>query len=177
MANPKYDRTEALHRQKELLLKKRKRLDDLIGLLDNTLKGGNTMSFKEFDMSEIEKAKSEYAAEVKERWGNTDAYAESAKKTSGYGKEDWEKINDEGSAILAEFGKCRNLEPGCEEAQSLVKKWQDHITANFYHCTKEILAGLGQMYVADERFTENIDKNGQGTAQFMADAIAVYCAK
>jgi hypothetical protein len=52
-----------------------------------------------------------------------------------------------------------------------VKKLQDHITGNYYLCTNEILAGLGQMYVGDERFKANIDKNGDGTAEFVSQAI------
>nr|MBQ8253560.1 TipAS antibiotic-recognition domain-containing protein [Lachnospiraceae bacterium] len=67
--------------------------------------------------------------------------------------------------------------PDSEEAQALAKKWQDYITENFYTCTKEILAGLDVMYTADERFRANINKHGDGTAEFMADAIKVYCAK
>ena len=57
----------------------------------------------------------------------------------------------------------------------MVKKWQNFITENYYSCTEEILAGLGEMYVADERFRENIDRHGDGTAQFMGDAITAYC--
>lgn len=61
------------------------------------------------------------------------------------------------------------------EAQALVAKLQAHITANYYTCTDEILAGLGQMYVADERFSKNIDKYGEGTAEFVSNAIVVFC--
>lgn len=144
MANPKYDREEALCRQKELLLKKRKRLDELIRLLDDTLKGDGTMSFKEFDMSGIEKAKREYAAEVQERWGDTPAYAESAKRTASYGKEDWENINNEGSAILAEFGRCRMLEPDSAEAQALVKRWQSILRHASITVQKKFCQDLGR---------------------------------
>ena len=78
---------------------------------------------------------------------------------------------------MAQFAMCMKAEnaPDSAEAQSLVKTLQEHITANYYHCTKEILAGLGQMYVADERFQNNIDKHGKGTAAFIRDAIQVYC--
>ena len=62
-----------------------------------------------------------------------------------------------------------------EDFKELVKKLQGYITENYYHCTDEILSGLGQMYVADQRFKDNIDKHGEGTAEFTADAIAVYC--
>ncbi|MEG1812110.1 MAG: TipAS antibiotic-recognition domain-containing protein [Clostridia bacterium] len=79
--------------------------------------------------------------------------------------------------MLKRFGESRDLPPERDEAQALVARWQAYITANFYRCTNEILAGLGQMYVGDERFTENIDQNGIGTAAFMARAIEIYCAK
>ena len=73
------------------------------------------------------------------------------------------------------FGECRNIKPDSREAQALVKKWQNYITSYFFDCTIEILSGLGLMYIGDERFTRNIDKNGKGTAAFMAAAIGIYC--
>ena len=79
--------------------------------------------------------------------------------------------------ILAAFAACREEAPEQTEAQKLVGQLQDYITANYYHCTKEILAGLGQMYVADERFRKNIDKHGDGTAAFISRAIAAYCSR
>ena len=83
-------------------------------------------------------------------------------------------LEGEGETILSEFGKNRSLAPDSAEAQALVKKWQAYITSNFYTCTKEILSCLGQMYVGDERFTQNIDQYGAGTAAFMAAAIEIY---
>lgn len=175
MTNPHYDKAEALTKHRELLLQKRNRIDGLICLVDNTLKGNNDMSFKQFDMTEFEVTKKKYAAEVKERWGDTAAYAENEEKTRGYDRDQWKMLSGEGEAILREFGKNRDIQPGSNEAQSLVKKWQNYITANFYHCTKEILSCLGLMYIGDERFTKNIDQNGEGTAAFMAAAIEIYC--
>lgn len=177
MTNPHYDRDEALNKHKTLLVQKRNRLNSLIDLLNHTLKGENNMSFKQFDMTEIERAKKEYAAEVKERWGNTSAYAESETKTHNYDDAQWKILNGEGAAILREFGEYRKIAPDSDTAQELVEKWQHYITANFYNCTKEILSCLGLMYVGDERFTKNIDKNREGTAQFMANAIAIYCSR
>lgn len=84
------------------------------------------------------------------------------------------RLADEGEAILAEFGKNRAPPPTCAQAQALVKKWQAYLTANYYNCTGEILACLGQMYVGDERFVQHIDRYGTGTAAFMAAAIAAY---
>lgn len=86
-------------------------------------------------------------------------------------------LDGEGAAILSEFGQNRHLDPMSPEAQALVKKWQAYITANYYKCTTSILSCLGQMYVGDERFTQNIDKLGAGTAAFMAAAIETYCQR
>lgn len=175
MNQPSYSRDETLRRQKELLQMKQERLQRLIGLIDSNLKGEYDMSFEEFDMSEIEKVKETYASEVKERWGNTDAYAQSEQKTKGYTKEDWKRITEESDEIMKTFADLRESAPDAKATQEAVKKWQDFITANYYDCSKEILAGLGSMYVADERFRQNIDKFGEGTAQCMSDAIAAYC--
>ena len=107
----------------------------------------------------------------------TDVYAEYEKKASGYDDAQWKKLDGEGAAILSEFGQNRHLDPMSREAQALVKKWQAYITANYYNCTTPILSCLGQMYVGDERFTQNIDKFGAGTAAFMAAAIEMYCRR
>ena len=115
--------------------------------------------------------------EASERWGNTDAYREHEQKTKNYTKEKWAEINGGLMAIFAEFAKCKNngFDANSTEVQTLVVKLQEYITQNYYACTDEILAGLGQMYVADERFKKNIDKYGEGTAEFVAEAIAFFC--
>ena len=120
-----------------------------------------------------------YETESRERWGNTDAYSEHEQKTKNYTKEKRDEANDGLMAIFAEFAVCMKsgANVDSDEAQALVAKLQAHITANYYTCTDEILAGLGKMYVADERFKKNIDKYGDGTAVFASDAIEVYCRK
>ena len=122
---------------------------------------------------------SNYDIEVKERWGETDAYKEYAEKTVGYAKDKWQQVNDGLNAVLAKFAECMNSghTADSDDAQTLVKELQTHITENYYTCTNEILAGLGQMYVCDERFKNNIDKNGEGTAEFVSEAINIYCKK
>ena len=117
-----------------------------------------------------------YKTEARERWGNTDAYCEHDQKTKNYTKEKWAEANDGMMAIFAEFATCKESGASADsaEAQALVAKLQAHITANYYTCTDEILAGLGKMYVADERFKKNIDKCGEGTAEFAANSISVY---
>ena len=118
-----------------------------------------------------------FETEVHERWGNTDAYREHEKKTKNYTKEKWAEVNDGLMAIWAEFAERKNngFATNSSEAQSLVGKLQEYITQNYYTCTNEILVGLGQMYVADERFKKNIDKYGEGTAEFVSNSIVVFC--
>ena len=120
-----------------------------------------------------------YKTEVRSRWGATDAYREHKQKTRNYTKEKWAEANDGLMAIFAEFAACKasGARVDSAEAQALVAKLQAHITANYYTCTDEILAGLGKMYTCDERFKKNIDKYGNGTAEFAADAIASYTKK
>ena len=116
-----------------------------------------------------------YKTEARERWGDTNAYREHEKKTKNYTQEKWAEANDGLMAIFAEFAACKGRGASADsvEAQALVAKIQAHITENYYTCTDEILAGLGKMYVADERFKKNIDKYGVGTSAFIADAIDV----
>ena len=122
---------------------------------------------------------SDYKTEARSHWGNTDAFREHELKTKNYTKEKWAEANDGMMAIFAEFATCKNngVSADSAEAQALVAKLQLHITENYYTCTDEILAGLGKMYVADERFKKNIDKYGEGTAEFAATAIEAYCRK
>jgi hypothetical protein len=118
-----------------------------------------------------------YDTEARERWGDTDAYREHEQKTKNYTKETWAEANDGMMAIFAEFAECKNngYVANSPKVQSLVGKLQEYITQNYYACTCEILAGLGQMYIGDERFKKNIDKYGEGTAQFASEAIGVFC--
>ena len=118
----------------------------------------------------------DYEPEARSRWGNTDAYREHEQKTKNYTKEKWAEANNGLMAIFAEFAACKDSGASADSAaaKELVTKLQAYITANYYTCTDEILSGLGKMYVADERFKKNIDKCGDGTAEFTAKAIKVY---
>ena len=120
-----------------------------------------------------------YKTESLERWGNTDAYREHEQKTKNCTKEKWAEANDGLMAIFAEFAALKNSGAAADsaEAQALVAKLQAHITENYYTCTDVILAGLGQMYVADDRFKKNIDKYGEGTAEFVSEGIRIYVEK
>ena len=173
LSSPNYNKSKALKEQKHLLILKKERLERLISAIDSAVKGENVM--KAFDNSEFEK----YKAEAKEKWGSPDAYKEHTERTKNYSKQKWNDLTVGMDHIMAEFAICmkNSKMPDSEEVQNLVKMLQSHITENYYLCTNEILAGLGQMYVADERFKNNIDKHADGTAAFICEAITVYCSK
>lgn len=164
--DPHFDQSAALTDQIRMLELRQAQLGRLIALARETLEtGGISMKFDAFDRTEQER----YAAEVKKKWGGTSAYQEyQAREKSG-------NPADLMNCFTA-LGKLRHLDPGAAEVQSAIRDLQQFITGHFYTCTPEILAGLGQMYTADDRFRENIDKaGGEGTAQFAARAIAIYC--
>jgi DNA-binding transcriptional MerR regulator len=170
LSSPNYDKSKSLKEQKQLLTLKRERLDRLIFAIDGALKGENMMTA--FDNSDFEK----YKSEVQEKWGETEAYRQYEENTKNYSEEKWNDLSEGMEHIMAEFAVCmKKGSPDSEEAQNLVKMLQNHITANYYLCTNEILSGLGQMYVGDERFKSNIDKHSSGTAEFICKAIGVYC--
>lgn len=176
VSSPDYDKQNALKEQKHLLTLKKERLERLISALDGAMKG-EMVNMNVFDNSEFEAKREEYAKEAREKWGDTAAYQESEKKTADYSADRWKQVNAAMDERIAEFANCKrkSFAPDSREAQALAKRWQDYITENYYTCTKEILAGLAEMYVADERFRSNIDRHGDGTAQFMSDAIKAYC--
>lgn len=177
MENPVYDARKAMKRQRKLLDMQRKRIDAMIERLDEAMMGMGAPKPEVFDMSEIEKVKNQYACETKARWGNTAAYQESEKRTAQYSEADWQRIQEGMAYLFEQFAAVRELDPTDLRVQDLVVQWQQYMTDHFYICTDEILAGLGQMYTADERFKANIDRSGEGTADCMARAIAHYTAK
>ncbi len=175
ISSPNYNKQQALESQKQLLKLKIERLEKIVAAIERGEKGEQIMDFKAFDKSEIDS----YKNEVKSRWGDTAAYKESEEKTAGYTADKWNDVAEGLNAIIAEFSLVRASGEAAEgeKAAALVKKLQDFITETQYHCTKEILSSLGEMYVSDERFKNNIDKSGEGTAQFMSEAIKSYCSK
>ncbi|NLC68866.1 MAG: MerR family transcriptional regulator [Clostridiaceae bacterium] len=186
VTSSQYDRKQALIRQGELLNRKAERLKALAELAIKTsrsIEGSVNTSmnkkemFKEFDMSRITEHKNKYAGEVKQRWGNTDAYMESQAKTAAYTEEDWKRIHKFQLSNVEQMARLfkQGVAAESDEVQRLVKEFQQFITDNFYNCTKDILRGLGEMYVADERFKAYFDKYAEGLAVFVSKAIQHYC--
>ena len=175
--SPGYDRAEALRRQKALLLKKRERLDKLIRLVERSSRGEDTMNFDAFDRKEIEHMQEEYAREAKERWGGTAAYRQSAERQEKRSAEENEALGAQFTALFEEFAALRDRDPAGAEAAELVGRLRDFIHTHYYDCTPDILLGLADMYEADERFRQNIDRAGEGTAVFAAAAIRACCGQ
>lgn len=171
---PGFDRRAALNDQIHLLELQREHIDRLLTDAREMQKnGGKIMSFSVFDKKQQEA----FAAEAKQRWGSTDAYRESQTKTAGKSEEQLRQDGSDLMAFFARLGWLKSGDPNGDEAQSVVAELQRFITEHYYNCTKQILSGLGQMYVADERFKANIDNaGGEGTAEFAAKAIEFYCA-
>ena len=171
--SPDFDPMEALTQQIHLLELQRKHLDNLISHARKIQTTGVfSMDFSTFDTTELD----QYTAEAKARWGKTKAWQEYEQKAAGQTAEQKQSTGDALMDIFARFGKIRHLSPESQEAQELVAGLQDFITRHYYTCTKPILQGLGQLYIAGDSMTENIDKaGGEGTARFAHDAIEIFC--
>lgn len=172
---PGFDKAKALDQQIQLLTLKKEHLQDLIELAKRLKRGEmKTMEFKAFDTSKID----EYAERAKAEWGDTREYKEFEEKDRTRTPGEQEEIIAQMMGLFVEFGAMKGEAPDSPKAQDQVKKLQDFISEHFYHCSNEVLAGLGVMYGAGGEFTENIDAAaGEGTAQFAAQAIAAYCAR
>lgn len=171
--NPDFDPSEAIAQQIELLELQYKHIGELITFAREIQNQGvKTMNFDVFDKSEIEKFKEE----AKEKWGKTVAYQEYEQKAATQNECNYDKMANELMTIFSEIGILKQLSPNDEAVQKKISALQKFITDNYYVCTNEILSELGEMYVYDERFKKNIDKaGGDGTAEFVRQAIAMYC--
>ena len=167
LSSPDYDKHQALSCQRKLLLAKKERLEQLIKAIDCVEKGEGFMKTK----NEYEVLKSQYAEEAKQRWGNTAAYKEFEQRHTDHSQA--VALLD---AVFEEFAELNRagVSPESEPAKITVEKLQQCITDNFYTCTDDILKGLGQMYVADDRFRKNIDRHGEGTAEYASACIKQY---
>jgi DNA-binding transcriptional MerR regulator len=182
VARPGYSRAAALRRQKTMLESRAGHLLQMIDAVDRAI-AAETVGVKMTNEEMLEVFDgfdpSEYEEEARDRWGDTDAYQESARRTARYGKAEWEAIKAEGDEINQEFLKLMAAGTPADDpaAMDVAERHRLHITKWFYDCSKEIHAGLGQMYVADVRFKTNIDKAGEGLAEYMSAAVAANAAR
>lgn len=178
--SPDYDREQALHSHRIMLLGKKKRIEGLIDLVNNTLATKevvigmkNEEMFDGFDDTKIE----DYKREAREKWGNTNVYKESELRTSKYSKADWDEIKVKSNdifnslAILMEEGR----KPADSGVQEQIDRWFTLINEKYYACTPEVFRSLADMYVTDKRFMKTYDSIRPGLAEFKRVAMHVYC--
>ncbi|MCI9541180.1 MAG: MerR family transcriptional regulator [Lachnospiraceae bacterium] len=175
LSSSNFDKNKALKQQITLLTMKKEHLENLITFARGIqLIGVKTMDFSVFDTRKID----EYAKQAKERWGTTKEYKESQQKAENRTKEEEQVIMKAFMELFVEFGKLKDNAPDSIDSQNQVKKLQEYITENFYKCSKQVLFSLGQMYAGGGEFTTSIDNvGGKGTAQFVAEAIRIFCDK
>jgi len=171
-----YDRVSVLVGQREMLTARADRLREMIDAIDTALEARRTgMTLSKEDMLEVFDGfdPTEYEEEAEARWGTTDPYKESARRTASYTKADWSKLKAEADEISAAFLGLMSSGVAADSpaAMEVAERHRAHITRWFYDCSSEIHAGLGRMFVADARFTENIDRAGEGLAAYMSSAI------
>ena len=179
--SPDFDRNKALEQQIKLLEMKKAHTENLILLAKGMkmlgvkyMENKNKTDFSAFDTSKID----EYAEQAKGSWQHTPQWKEYEQKSKER-KEDFHAVGEQMmEEVFGEFGTLKEKDPASKEAQDLVKKLQDFITEHFYTCTNEVLSGLGKMYAGGGDFTANIDAvGGNGTAEFVHQAIEIYCKK
>lgn len=172
--NPQFDKREALKKHKEILILKKKRIENLIELVDSKLEGELDLKFSQFDESIIIDKQKEYHAEILRRFKNTQAYKEFEEKQSKRDNK-YPDIDKNARKIFGEIARYKQLPPSCKKVQNLISVWQKYITENYYNCTNEILQCLSQMYVEDNRFKKYINSISDDLAQYINEAINFYC--
>ncbi|PTL76992.1 MerR family transcriptional regulator [Vitiosangium sp. GDMCC 1.1324] len=175
VGDPAFDLRAALLMQRQLLTERATRVHALLKSVDaalESLEKGTVMTKEEMFEVFGDFDPSKYEDEARERWGNTEAYKESARRAARYTKKDWEKIKAEGEELTRELAAQLEAgraptEPGVME---LAERHRGYISRWFYPCSHEMHRGLGELYVNDPRFTANIDRVRPGLAEYTRDA-------
>jgi len=172
--NPSFDEKTELKKQKEILILKKKRIENLIKLVDDKLECNCSLSFSEFDESHIIAKQKEYHKEVLQRWKNTDSYREFESNHSKSNNQ-FTDLDKKSKEIFGKIAEYMNYPPSDKRVQGLISLWQDYITQNHYNCTNQMLECLSLMYVEDKRFKAYFNNLGDNLAHYIGDAIKFYC--
>lgn len=180
--SPHYNRAEALEKHLSILEAQRERIDGLIALVKAEINGTKEISFSAFSNSKVLELQSQFQEEVLERWGDTDSFKEyEATFSSKARKIQNEQMQDFFSMaqnIFEKLAMYENKSPDCPDVQNIVREWQLYISEHFYQCDKHMLSSLGKMYVTDLRFSDFINRFGNGDlAAFFSKAIEIFCSR
>ena len=172
--DPSFDQVAALKLHRKLLMEKRRRLDRMIAVIDKTilnLKGEIDMTIEE-RFAGLDFGRNPHEQEARQRWGD-EAVDQANERLAELSQEEKRNLSERWDAVYKRLASLRNGPPDTQEAQEAIAEWY-LLLNSFGHYTPEMFRALGQMYVDDERFTQNIDRYGEGLARFMRDAMSVF---
>jgi MerR family transcriptional regulator, thiopeptide resistance regulator len=180
--DPSADPAEHLRRQHRLLRDRLERTSAMVAAVEKEMEARNMgISLTPEERFEVfgEHDPAQYDAEVSERWGETEAYAQSKRRTAAYSKDDWVRIKAEMEDIGARFVAAMRSGAAAdsEQAMDIAEEHRQHISRNFYECSPEMHAGLGRMYVEDPRFTATYEAMAPGLAQYVSTANQANAAR
>ncbi|SFL75993.1 MerR family transcriptional regulator [Geodermatophilus ruber] len=180
--DPSADPAEHLRRQHRLLRDRLERTSAMVAAVEKEMEAramGIDLTPEERFEVFGEQDPAQYEAEAEERWGDTDAWKESKRRTRGYSKEDWLRIKAEGEDVERRFVSA--LQAGAaadsEQAMDIAEAHRQQISRNFYDCPPEVHAGLGRMYVEDPRFTGHYERVAPGLAEYVSAAVQANAAR
>lgn len=172
--DPSFNRLQALTMHREFLLEQKRRLERMIDTVERSIrceKGEMEMTGRQhlegFDFS-----RNPYEEEARKRWGDR-AVDEANARIGAMSPGEQAAFGEEMARVYRKLAELRDRDPSSDEAQAAIGEWYDLLN-RFGRYTPEMFKGLGQMYVDDERFTQSIDRFGNGLARFMRDAMAVF---
>jgi DNA-binding transcriptional MerR regulator len=179
--DPRFDRQAALLDQRQRLRDRARQAEAMIRAIDAALAGFDEgLKTGEITMSDLFDGfdPSRYDEEARQRWGNTDAYAQSAKRVKGYTPDDWKTLMAErGAVYAAAFAALKQGKaPSSAEAMDIAERHRLSIDRWFYPCSLAMHQGLASMYESDDRFRQSIDTHGEGLTTFLAEAIRANAA-
>lgn len=174
-----FNREEALSNHLKILDLKKKRIDRLITLVNDTLNGTSSFSFEAFSDHEILEAQENFRKEVTEKWSTTAEHKFFSyffsEHTERERADKWNDLIIQSQSLFERLAEYASLSPSLPQVQELVQEWKDYISENFYPCSSEMLSYLGELYISDDRFSEYIDRFGTGLSAFFQKAIQHYC--
>ena len=180
--DPAADPAEHLRRQHRLLLDRVERTRAMVAAVEKEMEAMDMgISLTPEERFEVFGAHdpAQYEAEAEERWGETEAWQESQRRTRSYTKEDWLRVKAEGEDVERRFAEAlRDGVPAdSERAMDLAEEHRQQISRNYYACPPELHAALGRMYVEDERFTAHYEQRAPGLAQYVSTAVQANAAR